>query len=136
MRKLFNFAFAAVLLCIVAGCASTPAPLPIALQAEAKSVGGYSAFATLAPLGSFEWQVAPSVTRLSALRHNAARQFRKGGISQALAVEVLNRTDAARGALEAAVAADAKKQTTVAQQKAAEAARIILEAELLLESAQ
>lgn len=135
MRTLFRSALTALMFCLVVGCASTSPPVPIALQAEAKSVGGYSAFGTLAPLGSFEWQMAPSYTRAKVLLHNAAQRFRKGEISLELATEVLNRTDAAHAALDAAVAADANHQPLLAQQKAAEAGRLILDTEALLERA-
>ena len=87
-----------ILLCFaVAGCASQPVQ-PVASAAS----GGITAFATLAPFGSFEMELAPAYTRLAMLRHNAARQLTQGRITVETAKGLQTKADEARKTLDAA----------------------------------
>jgi len=110
----------AVSLLAACGSLQTQQP-PTPLEANARS--GFDTFAagTLAPIGSFEWQAAPTYTQNAVLRHNAARALQKGSITLETAEEIQKRTDRVRELLDAAVKADALKMK---------------EAVLLLESAK
>lgn len=66
---------------------------------------GVIAVATLAPLGSFEWQVAPDYTRMAMTRRIAARLLTQGRITVEVAEQVQAEADAARRLLDEAVAA-------------------------------
>lgn len=61
--------------------------------------------ATLAPLGSFEWTVAPDYTRLATTRRIAARLLAKGRITVETVEQVQQEADAARRLLDEAVKA-------------------------------
>lgn len=107
----------------LAACQPAGSPLP----ATAPAPGGVEAFATLAPLGSFEWHAAPAYTRNAALRHRAAALLRGGRITKAQAVEVLRRTDRVRTLLDSAVTLDTGQQPDQAAARLA-AARLELDA--------
>lgn len=83
----------------LAACAGPTAPLT---SAPARDTGVIVS-ATLAPLGSFEWTVAPDYTRLATTRRLAARALTNGRISIATAEQVQVEADAARSALDEAV---------------------------------
>ena len=83
----------------LAACAGPTAPLSSAPARDS----GVIVSATLAPLGSFEWQVAPDYTRLATTRRLAARALTNGRISIATAEQVQAEADAARRALDEAV---------------------------------
>lgn len=83
----------------LAACAGPTAPLS---SVPARDTGVIVS-ATLAPLGSFEWQVAPDYTRLATTRRLAARALTNGRISIATAEQVQTEADAARSALDEAV---------------------------------
>lgn len=98
MRILILIAAALVL----SACAAPTTPLA---TASAPRDTGVIVSATLAPLGSFEWTVAPDYTRLAVTRRLAARLLAQGRISVDVAEQVQVEADAARGLLDAAVAA-------------------------------
>ncbi len=85
---------------VLASCAQAPVQLASTPQRDT----GVIAVATLAPLGSFEWQVAPDYTRLAVTRRLAARLLAQGRISVEVAEQVQVEADAARRLLDAAVA--------------------------------
>lgn len=139
-RFIVCIAFLAAMV-FLAGCASVaPAPStePVThqLQGSTDAEGtGIFAVGTLAPLGSFEWKIAPSYTRLATVRHNAARALKQHRLTFADAVDVLDATDRARAALDAAVVADSKKDSKGAEREAAAGAAAIVEAESILNGA-
>lgn len=141
MQKLIVCVAVVATMIFLAGCASTaPAPememVTHELQGSADADGmGYFAVGTLAPLGSFEWKIAPSYTRLATVRHNAARALKQHRLTFAEAVDVLDATDRARAALDAAVVADSKKDSKGAEREAAAGAAAIVEAESILSGA-
>lgn len=112
----------------LAGCAAQPVQ-PITGAAS----GGITAFATLAPFGSFEMELAPAYTRLAVLRHNAARQLTQGRITVGAAEDIQAMADAARSSLDAAHAEtmDGKEKPT-ARKNLANAKLLIEDAEKLL----
>ena len=105
---------------------------PSTVQSSADS-GAVAIFATLAPLGSFEWQVAPRYTALAAARHNAAVRLRKGLITVDQAQQVQADADATRKLLDASVAACAQSDRTgQCTKSAAEARRLLAKADAKL----
>ncbi|GIK83027.1 MAG: hypothetical protein BroJett024_41320 [Alphaproteobacteria bacterium] len=115
----------------LAACAGPTAPLS---SAPARDTG-VIVTATLAPLGSFEWQVAPDYTRLATTRRLAARALTNGRISIATAEQVQVEADAARSALDEAVAA-APRNRAVADSLVAKARESIARAAALLGDAR
>lgn len=98
MRRLILPVIAAATLALSA-CAAPTTPLATTPARDT----GVIVTATLAPLGSFEWQVAPDYTRLATTRRLAARALTNGRISVATAEQVQVEADAARRALDEAV---------------------------------
>lgn len=97
MKKILIAALA-LLLCACAGAPRESAPL----TGAASSSGGMAAFATLAPLGSFEWELAPSYTKLAKLRFDTAHRLREHRLPIELAQSVLLRTEVVRSLLDQA----------------------------------
>lgn len=97
MRAILIAALAALL----TACAGT-APLQATGAPPARIVG----FATLAPLGSFEWRAAAPMTALAKLRHDAARDLRAGRIGAATARDIQSRADAIRALIDGAIKSD------------------------------
>lgn len=96
MRSLILVAAIALL----SACAQTT---PLASAPERDS--GVIVVGTLAPLGSFEWTVAPDYTRMATTRRIAARLLTQGRITVEVAEQVQAEADAARRLLDEAVAA-------------------------------
>lgn len=115
----------------LAACAGPTAPLS---SVPARDTGVIVS-ATLAPLGSFEWQVAPDYTRLATTRRLAARALTNGRISIATAEQVQTEADAARSALDEAVAT-APRNRAVADSLVARARESIARAGALLGDAR
>lgn len=115
----------------LAACAAPTAPLTSAPARDS----GVIVTATLAPLGSFEWQVAPDYTRLATTRRLAARALTNGRISIATAEQVQVEADAARRALDEAVAT-APRNRAVADSLVAKARAGITRAQALLGDAR
>lgn len=90
-----------VLAALLSACAAPQAQLA---SSPARDTG-VIAVGTLAPLGSFEWQVAPDYTRLATTRRLAARLLTQGRITVETAEQVQIEADAARRLLDEAVAA-------------------------------
>ena len=129
-----HIVLAAVAALALAGCGAPPAPpAPVDLLASAPSSGAVEAFATLAPLGSFEWHAAPTYTRTAAARHRAAALLRDGRITRDQAIEVLRQTDQARRLLDEAVTQDADRQAVEAAASLASARAALAVAETILE---
>ena len=120
---------ALLLAATLTACATqTTAPLISA----APVARGVQFFGTLAPLGSFEWQIAPAYTRNAALRHRAAALLDARRITIEQAREVLTHTDRARMALDAAVKLDARGHTDGRAAALGDAARNLQHAEAIL----
>lgn len=133
MRYFKHVAIAALMGLLVACGSTAPRVQEIQpIEAAALSDDGAIAIATLAPLGSFEWRVAPSFTRSALLRRNAERQLRRHELSFDRGAGVLAATDRARAALDAAVKADAAKDVLRAEKLAKEGADALDEAEAIL----
>lgn len=96
--KIAKLFLAAVVAAVLAGCAST-APLPAAPAKH--SVSG---FATLAESGTFEFEAAPTLTRLATVFHNAARMVDDKRISATIAATIRARSGYARTMLSDALA--------------------------------
>lgn len=134
MRLIRLIALSAVL-GLLAACVTEQVAQPLEASAAATDDGSYSA-ATLAPLGSFEWKIAPSYTRNALVRHNTAKALRKQEITLAVASNVLKATDRARTLLDNAIAADARKDVVSAENLAKAAADVIAQAEIILRGVQ
>lgn len=115
----------------LAACAAPTTPLSTAPERDT----GVIVTATLAPLGSFEWTVAPDYTRLATTRRLAARALTNGRISIATAEQIQVEADAARSALDEAVAA-APRNRAVADSLVAKARESIARAAALLGDAR
>lgn len=139
MRRVLMTAALGAAITLLAACGATAPKTqviePIGVAAESDQVGSFAA-GTLAPLGSFEWRVAPTYTRNATARHDAARALRKRELSFEQGAAVLTATDRARTALDAAVKADASKNSKLAEQKAKEAADAVAEAQTILGGVQ
>lgn len=116
---------------VLAACAAPTTPLSTAPARDT----GVIVSATLAPLGSFEWQVAPDYTRLATTRRLAARALANGRISIATAEQVQVEADAARSALDEAVRV-APSSRAVADSLVAKARAGIARAQALLGDAR
>ena len=115
----------------LAACAAPTTPLSTSPARDT----GVIVSATLAPLGSFEWTVAPDYTRLATTRRLAARALTNGRISIATAEQVQAEADAARRALDEAVAT-APRNRAVADSLVAKARESIARAAALLGDAR
>lgn len=128
MRILFGI-FAAALL---AACATQPAN-DLSGNAVQDKVGGAIVVATLAPFGSYEWQAAPTFTRLIVLRKRATAMVYRHEISAATATQILQLTDLARADLDAGIKADAQKDAGTATLKLISAGRLLDDGQRILE---
>src|SRR5574340_1082800 len=81
----------------LAACATTPPPTPVAAPAKVSAAGS----ATVAPWGSWEWQIAPLYSTSATLRLRAVKQLEAGRITKGTAVAVQTACDRARTALDA-----------------------------------
>lgn len=115
----------------LAACAGPTVPLASVPARDS----GVIVTATLAPLGSFEWTVAPDYTRLATTRRLAARALTNGRISIATAEQVQVEADAARSALDEAVRV-APSSRAVADSLVAKARESIARAQALLGDAR
>lgn len=113
----------------LAGCQ----PSASGLATPAPAGNSVMAFATLAPLGSFEWHAAPVYTRNAALRSRAAGLLRAKRITQAQARAVLAGTDRVRQLLDHAVALDAGKQSAAAATDLGQARAQLAAAQTIIE---
>lgn len=109
-------------------CASTPQATPMQGAGGARIVG----FGTLADFGSWEFELAPTYTRLAVLRHRAARQLNDRRISLAAAVEVQDLADRARALLDLSHRGNAKQPTLEQRAQLSAAVLLIVDAEALL----
>jgi len=130
-----RFIFVSLLALLLAACSSTPdRAAAIIAAAQLEPIESY-AVATLAPIGSFEWQAAPAYTKLAMMRHNAAKALRKGEISVEDAIEVQNAADAIRAVLDAAVNDDVAGRREDATRKLLKAGLQLVAAETLINQA-
>jgi len=91
------------------------------------------AVATLAPLGSFEYEVAAQYTRAEVIAQQAARAVRAGWLDTATAGQILRHLTAARADLAAAVSLEASSgDREAARRRAQPAVQSINQAALLL----
>lgn len=104
-------------------------PAPVTATATASVVG----FATAAPWGTWQAELAPAYTRLAALRHRAARALEARRIPVAVAIEIQAKADVARARLDASRRGEVVDPTPIQRQALAEAIRQIEQAEQLLE---
>lgn len=93
-----------ILAAVVAALSACAAPGAQLVSAPERDTG-VIVVGTLAPLGSFEWQVAPDYTRLATTRRLAARLLTNGQITVQTAEQVQAEADHARRLLDEAVAA-------------------------------
>lgn len=104
-------------------------PAPVTATATASVVG----FATAAPWGTWQAELAPAYTRLAALRHRAARALEARSISVSVAIEIQAKADIARARLDASRRGELVDPTPIQRQALADAIRQIEQAEQLLE---
>lgn len=126
MRK-SKLLLVAVALALASAAFATPSP--VTATATASVVG----FATAAPWGTWQAELAPAYTRLAALRHRAARALEARSISVSVAIEIQARSDLARSFLDVSRHGEVVKPTPDQRQALAEAIQQIKQAEQLLE---
>ncbi len=117
------------IVCVVAAACATP---DSSLKGSVSRGGLYGA-ATLASVGTFEYQVAPKITANAMLRRRAAVDVDHGRVSVAAAREVLRVSDRARTALADAIAADRAGDRVRASQLLGEADRALAAGREILE---
>lgn len=122
-----------ILIPLLAAVLLTACAAPQQLASAPARDTGVIVTATLAPLGSFEWQVAPDYTRLATVRRLAARALTNERITLAQAVQVQVEADAARKALDEAVSLGGG---SVAESLVAQARERITRAAALVEAAR
>lgn len=103
MKRNLSRLFAAVIAVSLAACVTSCASPPTIEAVPLKT--GFTGFATLTSVGTFEWTAAPTWTRLAQLRHNAARALGKKEISVDAAKHIQKRADTVRSLLDDATAA-------------------------------
>lgn len=118
----------ALALLALAGCQPAAPPL-----ATAPPPRGVEVFATLAPLGSFEWRAAPTYTRNAVLRHRAAVLLNDQRITVAEATRIQASADGVRRLLDQAVRLDAGQDSAAALAVLAKAVADLAAAEHSLE---
>jgi hypothetical protein len=131
--KLIRLFIAMGVVLLVSACASAPAPQPLP-PTQQLSIDPTYAVATLAPLGSFEFEAAPTFTRNAMLRHRSAALARAGKIEVSALEAAIKNCDAARLKLDAALSADRAHNQIKAHQLLNEASAIISSAEVALNS--
>lgn len=102
-----------LLVVFLVGCATAPTTA-IDGQAQAARGGATIVVGTLAPLNTFEWDVAPLYSRVAVARAVAARRVQQGTLSTQDAREVQALANEARRVLDAAVAQEARDRNRAA----------------------
>lgn len=100
---------------LLAACASNPMP-PV------RAGGGSIIVGTLAPLGSFEHELAPQFTRAEVIAIRTDRAVQAGALDRASAAQVLRQLQAARVDLKAAIALEAQTKDREAGRRRAQPA--------------
>jgi len=113
----------------LSACTSAP-PAPL----KAAGQGSVAGFATLALWGEWESELAPAYTQLAVVRHRAAKALDAGKISVDTAIAIQQAADQARQLLDESRRGDAKEPTLLQRAQLAEAKRLIVTAETLLEN--
>lgn len=128
------------LICVLAlaACATPPKPALAPTQSiAAQASGGIVAIGTLAPFGSWEFELAPSYTRGASIRALAAARLRSGKIHSNIAVNVQAICDEARKQLDAAAReTDNGQPTPAAREKLETVKRVLAAAAQMLEPKQ
>lgn len=129
MKIIRNLSLLAVglLLCACAQVATQPLPAPAQDSADTTF-----AVATLASIGSFEYEAAPAFTRNAALRHRSAALARAHKIDVDTLKQAIENCDRARAQLSAALKADREHNSVRAHQLLNDATAIINSAEVAL----
>ena len=123
MIRALVIAIAALLL---AACASNQLP-------AASAGSGAIAVGTLAPLASFEFEIAPQYTRAEVIAQQATRAVRAGHLDSVTAGHILRLLTAARADLNASVALElSSRDREAARRRAQPAVQSIDEAAALL----
>ena len=126
MRKtIITLATAALL----AGCATTPPPTPIAASGRGQIAG----FASIAQWGTWEAELAPAYTRAAALYHRNAARLEGGRISRATAIRAHDLVSQALDNLNASRRSLAPEPTPTQRAHLAEARSLLDRAAALLE---
>lgn len=113
----------------VTACATVPPPVPVSAAASTKSAG----VATIAQFGTWEWELAPSITRVQVLANRATAQIKEGRLSKETATTVLATLEGARDALKAARRGENEEPTPENRAALSEAKRLLGIAAALLE---
>ena len=113
----------------VTACATVPPPTPVSATASTKSQG----VATIALFGTWEWEIAPSITRVQVLANRATAQIKEGRLSKETATTVLATLEGARDALKAARRGKNEEPTPENRAALSEAKRLLGIAAALLE---
>ncbi len=117
---------------LATACATTTTRVSSTFHSHESASGAFIA-GTLAPLGSFEYQVAPQYTANAMLRRRAAVNLDRGRITVDVARSILRVTDRTRTALDDAVAADRRGDIVRARVLLGEAKRALAEGQTTLE---
>lgn len=113
----------------LSACTTAPtAPLKAAGQ------GTGAGFATLAFWGQWESELAPAYTQLAVVRHRAAKALDLGKIGVDTAIAIQQAADQARQLLDESRRGSANEPTLLQRAQLAEARRLIVTAETLLEN--
>lgn len=113
-------------LAALSACASSPLP-------PSPAGGGVAVVGTLAPLGSFEHEIAPQSTRAEVLAIQTARAIRLGRLDNATGQQIARHLTAARADLAAAIALEAQtRDREAARRRAQPAVQAIEQAAALL----
>lgn len=115
-------------------------PSPVAQETQAiigEAQSGMVVIGTLAPFGSWEFELAPTYTRNASLRQRAANALRNKKISLEVAKSILTITDKVRALLDMATRETTDgKPTPSARTKLNDAAALIAQGERQLEGTQ
>ena len=129
--KIYQLLVAAGVALLLCACGTTPAQQPLPAPQESLADPTF-AVATLASLGSFEFEAAPAFTRNAVLRHRSAALARAGKIGITTLEQAIRNCDSARVKLDAALAADRARNAIQAHRLLNEASEIIASAEAAL----
>lgn len=125
MRKNLSLLMAATIAMALAACVAAPAN-----TGAVKS--SFTGFATLSSVGTFEYEAAPTWTRMAQVRHNAARALTGKEITADIARRIQARADLARSLLNEAMAADKVGNRSAARDKLRWATAAVDDAEITL----